>query len=126
MCSVCYKFNVMDTSLRRGDLGEKKAIEFLVIKKNEILATNYRYKKAEVDIISIDKECVPEIMVFTEVKFRKNNHFGNPEEFVTKAKLKLMKKLAEYYTYRVNWKKDIRFDVIAILGDQILHIKDVV
>ena len=49
-----------------GNKGEELALEFLKKLKYTILQTNWRYKKAEIDIIGIDKD----ILVFVEVKTR--------------------------------------------------------
>ena len=49
-----------------GKEGEKAAVEFLRKAGHEILAQNYRFSRAEVDIISKEEN----IIVFTEVKTR--------------------------------------------------------
>ncbi|MBL0310863.1 MAG: YraN family protein [Bacteroidetes bacterium] len=107
-----------------GKQGEEAAIDFLRKNGHEILANNYRDGKAEIDIISKHKNAI----VFTEVKTRSNNFFGNPEEFVDRKKKKLMIQAAEEYMQRNNSDADIRFDIISILLEKgkmnINHIQD--
>ena len=65
-------------------------------------------------------------MVFVEVKYRRNKAAGHPAEAVTRHKQKKIIHAAEYYC----WKHRIadtcpcRFDVIAILGDEVEHIRN--
>jgi putative endonuclease len=107
-----------------GKRGEVAAAEFLRTTGHEILALNYRYSRAEVDIISKEDS----IIVFTEVKARSTEHFGFPEEFVSKKKVKLMKEAAEEYMYQNKLTSEIRFDIISITpvngALSIHHIKD--
>ncbi len=116
-----------ETTKEIGDKAENKAVEYLKKEGYEIQVCNYRYKKGEVDIIAVDKLHKPALLVFIEVKYRKNNFYGNPEEFISVQKMNLLYDLAEHYTYEKKWEKDIRFDAISILGNgEIMHIKDIV
>lgn len=109
-----------------GKKGEKAAVEFLRKAGHEILAQNYRFSRAEVDIISKEEN----IIVFTEVKTRSTEHFGFPEEFVDKKKIKLVKEAAEKFLYQNSFDSEVRFDIISITLTQqgkkfkIHHIKD--
>ena len=49
-----------------------------------------------------------------EVKSRKNNNFGNPEDFVSKNQQRSIITVAEEYILQTNWQGLIRFDIIAI------------
>ena len=107
-----------------GTKGEDAAVEYLQKQSHEILARNYRYRKAEVDIISKDGKFI----VFTEVKVRSTNAFGSPQEFVTKQKRQLIRQAAEEYLYQNKLDTDVRFDIISINHKkgrlEIVHIKD--
>lgn len=65
-------------------------------------------------------------LVFVEVKYRRNKAAGHPAEAVTRHKQKKIIHAAEYYC----WKHRIadtcpcRFDVVAILGDEVEHIRN--
>ena len=103
-----------------GRIGEELAISFLENKGYEILAKNYRFKRFEIDIISKFNN----LLIFVEVKSRKSNFYGNPEEAVTKTKAKQVIIAAQNYIFKTNWKADIRFDIIAITKNEIMHFED--
>lgn len=94
-----------------GVWGEKLAKEYLQQKGHEILETNWRFKRYEVDIISRSGETI----VFVEVKARKNATFGEPEAFVTGQKQRFLTQAAHHYLTLHNIELEARFDVIAVL-----------
>jgi putative endonuclease len=104
----------MPKHLETGKHGEDVAAQFLVEKGYEIIERNYRAGKAEIDLIA--KKGI--FLVFVEVKSLTNLSFGMPEDAVTKRKAKLVMGAAETYIYKVNWQKEIRFDIIAIVFDK--------
>ncbi len=114
----------MAQHIKTGKTGEAFAIEYLKQNKYAIREQNYRYKKAEVDIIAQQEN----VLVFVEVKTRHSNTFGYPEEFVSEQKRNLFLLAADEYIYIINWQHDIRFDIIAITGTgpaaKIHHIQD--
>src|SRR5438045_4167835 len=107
-----------------GKEGEKAAAEFLLELGHELLARNFRYKRAEVDIISKAEG----LIIFTEVKTRSSDKFGFPEESVDRKKIKLLKEAAEEFMYQNNYESEVRFDIISIIPAsgkfKIHHIKD--
>ena len=106
-----------------GNLGESLASLFLEDYDYKIVKRNYRYKNSEIDIIA-KKDGV---LVFVEVKTRKNNDYGNPEDAVGKAKIAAVTRAIEAYIEDENWEGDIRFDVISIsLNPEptIMHLED--
>lgn len=103
-----------------GNIGEAKATDLLTRKGFEILEKNYRYKKAEIDII-VKNEL---FIVFVEVKTRKNNKFGNPEDTVSERKIELFQDAAEHYMLENNINLNLRFDIIAITDVEIEHFED--
>lgn len=114
----------MATHNDTGHKGEAIAIEYLQKQGFNILARNYRYKKAEVDIIAQKSN----LLIFVEVKTRTSNRHGYPEEFVSQKKTDLFLLAAEEYIYHYNWQHDIRFDIISITASgpavQVHHIQD--
>jgi putative endonuclease len=95
-----------------GNRGEDIAAEFLEGKGYEIIERNYHYGHGELDIIAKDEE----ILVFVEVKTRKNLEFGPPELAITKAKQRQVRKVAEAYMVEKKiTDTDVRIDVVAIL-----------
>jgi putative endonuclease len=107
-----------------GKQGEAEATRYLREQGYEIMTRNYRYQHAEIDLIAKKGK----LLVFVEVKTRTNLSFGNPEEFVSYTKAKLVMKAAEHYIFATDWLHDIRFDIIAvtIAGNElrIKHIED--
>ena len=104
----------------KGGAGEKKAIDFLIKNEYLILEKNYRFQKAEIDIIA-QKE---NFILFIEVKTRKNSSYGYPEDFVSERKKELFHETAEYYMDKNNIMLNLRFDIIAIVDNEIIHFKD--
>ena len=67
------------TKQNTGDKGENYACDLLVEKNFKIVKRNYRYGHGEIDIIADDNG----VLVFIEVKTRKNVEFGQPVSAVT-------------------------------------------
>ncbi|WP_233899892.1 YraN family protein [Tenacibaculum piscium] len=107
-----------------GEKGEQLAIEYLEKNGYKILEKNYRYKKAEVDIIA-EKDG---FLVVVEVKTRSSTYFGNPQDFVNPKKIKLLVYAMNHYVHQKNIDLEIRFDIIGILQTnntfKIEHIED--
>ena len=95
-----------------GKEGEAMAVAYLQKKGYTILDKNWRYLKAEIDIVA---QRDPETLVIVEVKTRTNNFIGNPEEFVSKKKIKLLTQAANEYVISKNINVEVRFDIIAIV-----------
>ncbi|WP_316805876.1 YraN family protein [Pedobacter agri] len=93
-----------------GKAGEDIAKQYLEASGYEVLDENWTFGKAEVDLIVYKNG----IMVFVEVKTRTSVAFGQPEEFVHKAKQKQMELASAEYIALMNHQNDIRFDIIAI------------
>lgn len=102
--------------LKTGNYGEKLACEYLKKKKFSIIEKNYRFKRAEIDIIAADGH----LILFVEVKTRSRVDFGYPEEVVSQKKADLIHMIAEHYVEKNAVSHDIRFDIIAVhLGSEI-------
>jgi putative endonuclease len=93
-----------------GIQGEAMAATYFLENNYQILHKNWRYSKYEVDIIATKNNTLH----FIEVKTRKQNKNGYPEEAVTKAKMTFLQNAAEAFLYQYpNWQR-IQFDVLAI------------
>lgn len=107
-----------------GKKGEEIAVEFLVKNGYKILEQNWRFQKAEVDIIALKND----ILAIVEVKTRSTNYFGNPQDFVNSKKIKLLVEAINEYIISKNLDVDVRFDIIAIIKNQnsfkIEHLED--
>ncbi len=105
-----------------GTAYEKLAGVYLEQQGYEILEYNFRCRQGEIDIIARDGR----YLVFVEVKYRADNAAGNPLEAVTAAKQRTISKVASYYclTHGYGTYTPCRFDVAAILGEQIKVIQN--
>ncbi len=104
-----------------GKWGESLALDYLNREGLIVRETNWRYKRAEIDIIAMEKD----ILVFIEVKTRAYDDFGKPELMVNKRKQILIIDAAMAYMRSVGHEWEIRFDIIAILGtpDSVKEVK---
>ena len=106
-----------------GIKGEKLAIDFLLKNGYKILEKNFRYLKAEVDIIAKKDN----VLAAVEVKTRSTDYFGNPQDFVNSKKIKLLLSAIDYYVNEKDLDVEVRFDIIAITHQKtikITHLKD--
>lgn len=107
-----------------GRKGEEMAVEYLRLKEYEILELNYRYQKAEVDIIARRGD----LLIAAEVKTRSTPEFGNPQDFVKPKQIQQLVKAVNHYVEESGLDVEVRFDIIAIIknksGTRIEHIQD--
>lgn len=105
-----------------GSEYEKKAVMYLLSNGYEIIEQNFFCRYGEIDIIARNEG----YLVFVEVKYRKNDRFGMPQESVSLPKQKKIIGCARYYCYKNKTESDcpIRFDVVAILGNDVQLIKN--
>ncbi len=107
-----------------GKKGEQLAIDYLIKKGYTIRDKNWRYQKAEVDIIA-EKEGV---LAVVEVKTRSTDYFGNPQDFVNPKKIKLLVSAINEYVISKDLEAEVRFDIIAIIKKnkqfEIEHLED--
>jgi putative endonuclease len=108
-----------------GDLGEEIARRYLSRKGYEILESNYRTRRGELDLISRFHNT----LVIVEVKLRRGTAYGTPLEAVTPRKQQAIRLMTEEYLgERVPEFQALRFDVIGILirsgRPEITHIED--
>lgn len=107
-----------------GKLGEEIACNHLEKKGYTIITRNWRFDKAEIDIIAK----IDNILIFVEVKARATNVFGLPQEFITKGKILQVTKAANAYIEQENIEQKVRFDIVAITKNDkqfdVMHIED--
>lgn len=107
-----------------GKLGEDLAIEFLLQKGYTIVARNFVYQKAEVDIIAR----IDNILAIIEVKTRSTPDFGNPQEFLKARQIQRLIKAVDHFVTDHDMDVEVRFDIVAIirnqLGTKLDHIED--
>ncbi|MBI4034969.1 MAG: YraN family protein [Candidatus Chisholmbacteria bacterium] len=110
-----------------GKIGESLAESFLRKKGYKILQRNWRTKWGELDLVVQDGDTV----VFVEVKTKRGDWFGTPEEMVNRRKIEKVRRMAEVYLARADRKPEqarftARVDVVAIVlgrGDQVVRME---
>jgi len=114
----------MATHNELGNQGEQLAVDFLQKNNYNILERNWRFKKAEIDIIAIKND----VLAVIEVKTRSSNYFGNPQDFVNQKKIQLLVEAINEYVISKQLDVEVRFDIIAILKNKdtfnIEHLED--
>ena len=107
-----------------GKKGEQLAVDFLIENGYDIIERNYRFNKAEVDIIA-QKE---DVLAIIEVKTRSTADFGNPQDFVKPKQIKNLVKAVDEYVTVNSLDVEVRFDIIAIVKEKkefkIEHLED--
>ena len=107
-----------------GEEGEELACAYLMDRGYRIIERNWRYQKAEVDILAERDNTLAVI----EVKTRSTRFFGDPVEFVKKKKIQLLVKAVNGYVEEHELDVEVRFDLIGIIKKQrsheIVHLKD--
>ncbi|MDO7172287.1 YraN family protein [Mariniflexile sp. AS56] len=94
-----------------GKKGEELAVEFLLKNGYDIIERNYRFDKAEVDIIAKKDS----ILAIIEVKTRSTVDFGNPQDFVKPKQIQRLVKAVDEYVNLNRLDVEVRFDIIGIV-----------
>ena len=107
-------YNEKTTAVSIGMSGEETAVKILKKHGYKILERNYRTRQGEIDIIAQDGEYT----CFGEVKFRKNDDFGDPGDFIDERKRRKIIKTAQYYAVKKGiYDSPMRFDAVLINAD---------
>lgn len=107
-----------------GKEGEDLAVAHLLKNGYKIVARNFRYQKAEVDIIARKKD----VLAVIEVKTRSTPDFGDPQNFLKQKQINSLVKAIDYFVNEHRLEVNVRFDIIAIIknkaGTRIEHLED--
>lgn len=95
-----------------GKAGEETAIRFLQEKGYLIRHRNWRSGKKELDIVA---EYQGELVII-EVKTRRNNHFGKPEDCINEQKIRRIVSSTDAYLRKFSLDLPVRFDIISLIG----------
>ena len=101
------------TTKARGDWGEAQAAAYLRARGCRIVASKYRCRFGEIDLIARDGKT----LCFVEVKLRGNLSFGLPREYVTASKQDKLRTTAAYYLATHRTDAPCRFDVAEVYTD---------
>ena len=97
-----------------GAWGEALAAKYLRKKRYHLLATGYKCRYGEIDLIVCNKK----YLVFVEVKLRKTDRFAAAMEFVDFRKQNRIKTTASIYLSQNPTELQPRFDVIEIYAPE--------
>jgi putative endonuclease len=104
----------MGDPLELGKRGEALAWNFLRKKGYSLLEKNYRTRFGEVDGVA-EKQGV---LIFLEVKTRRDQRFGAPHEAVDWRKRRKLGRIAEAYLVRKGLEnRPARFDILSVIWD---------
>ncbi len=101
---------------------ESQAAVYLEQQGMQVVERNYRNRQGEIDIIGYHQG----YLVFVEVKYRTDTYKGYAAEAVDNRKQRQICKVADYYrtTHHVGSQVGIRYDVVAIQGEEIQWIRN--
>ena len=118
------KHTISTTEL--GAFAERQARGYLEKLGWKIMATNFRGKHKEIDIIAREQDT----LVFVEVRSRKWNEYQRAEESITPQKRRYLVYLARHFlaeqvrNHALGWADGVRFDLIAYNGGEQTHIRN--
>ncbi len=94
-----------------GKYGEDRAVQYMESLGYRILDRNYSCFIGEIDVIAGYED----LIIFTEVKYRASDDYGDPSEFVFPSKIKRIIRTAEVYIKERNlFHLQPRFDVCSV------------
>lgn len=110
---VCGPWSIHMSNQSFGLLGQNFAEKYLRGLGYKMIARNFNTRFGEIDLIAKDGDC----FVFVEVKTRRDESFGAPEEAVTKTKQRHLLAAAQIYLQRIRRPNaEWRVDVVALTG----------
>lgn len=108
----------MATHNTYGKIGEDMAAAYLEKNGYVIKHRNWRWNRKELDIVAQKDD----MLIIVEVKSRKNELFGLPEEAVDGRKIRHIISSTDAYIKKFCIDSPVRFDIISIVGDKEEHV----
>lgn len=93
----------------KGQFAERKACRYLQQQGLTLVEKNYRCHSGEIDLIMRDKKQ----LVFVEVRYRANEHYGTAIDSVDRNKIKKLILAARHYLASRRLDVSTRFDVVG-------------
>ncbi|WP_455581985.1 YraN family protein [Dysosmobacter sp.] len=107
------------TTKAAGNAGEAEAARYLRKKGYTLLASQWRCRFGELDLVARDKRGT---ICFVEVKLRGRGAIGLPREFVDGPKQERLRRAAACYLSTYELDAPARFDVAEIYTDEGQHV----
>jgi putative endonuclease len=98
-----------------GKIAEDIAADYLTKQDLKLIDRNFHCRFGEIDLIGLEQE----LLVFVEVRYRKNEHYLAVVETIDQHKCRKLVITSEYYLSRHKMYRSYqcRYDVIAITGE---------
>lgn len=107
---------------KTGVAGEERALAYLQQQGLRLVDRNFRCKMGEIDLIMRQDA----VLIFVEVRARANDRHGGAAASITPAKQRRLVRTAQFYLQRLRVLPACRFDVIAIDGDTLRWLRNVI
>ncbi|MBR4757389.1 MAG: YraN family protein [Bacteroidaceae bacterium] len=110
-----------------GKWGEEVAVRYLVDNGYRIVQRDWKSGHRDIDIIAIKGK----VLVFVEVKTRRNRLYTEPEMAVDNRKMQNLRLAMNHYIKINRINQPCRFDVITVIGmpdgqaPEVNHIEDI-
>ncbi|MDA1073729.1 MAG: YraN family protein [Proteobacteria bacterium] len=101
-------------SRQTGQWAEGLALDYLTDKGLHLVERNFQCRVGELDLVMLDQQ----ILVFVEVRYRRNDRYGSGLETITFRKQRTLLQAARFYLLRTPQYAHAasRFDVVSVGG----------
>jgi len=106
----------------QGRQWEQAALLYLKRRGLKAVEENFRCKGGEIDLVMCDGDT----LVFVEVRQRASREHGGAAASITPAKIRRLVRAAQFYLLRFAVTPPCRFDVVAIDGEQVEWLQNVI
>ena len=107
---------------QQGRVWEQRALTYLKLRGLTLVTINYTCRGGEIDLIMRDRDT----LVFVEVRQRDGNGYGGAAASISPAKIRRLVRAAQTYLLRYTRLPPCRFDVLAVDGDKIDWLRNVI
>ncbi len=104
-----------------GRQAEDRALAYLQQQGLQLVTRNYSCRCGEIDLVMSDAAA----LVFVEVRSRSHARYGGAAASIGPAKQQRLWRTAEHYLMRMSQQPACRFDVVAIDGQALTWLRDV-
>jgi putative endonuclease len=94
-----------------GKLGEELAAGYLIQNGFSILHRNWRRGKFEIDLVATKND----VLHFVEVKCRSSSMFGNPEQNVSRKKIRMLLNGINAFLFHYPQFCDFHIDILSVI-----------
>lgn len=102
----------MSNTTETGNRAEQAVADYLTGQGYEILELNWKTKYAEIDVVAQKDKT----LYFVEVKYRRTLVAGDGFDYITKAKLRHMRRAAESYVLSSGWMGEYILMAASVTG----------